>query len=70
MRYIPCGTHVNYIYEKFMSIENISKRLGHKTVQTTIETYQHMMHETETNEIEKAIKSLERNTKVKNSQSS
>lgn len=53
-----------------MSIENISKRLGHKTVQTTIETYQHMMHETETNEIEKAIKSLERNTKVKNSQSS
>ncbi|WP_373758296.1 tyrosine-type recombinase/integrase [Jeotgalibaca porci] len=63
-------THVSYLYAKGNSIEYISKRLGHKSVQTTIETYQHMMHETETNEIEKAIKSLERNTKVKNSQSS
>jgi integrase len=62
-------THVSYLYAKGSSIEYISKRLGHKSIQTTIETYQHMMHETETNEIEKAIKSLERTTLVENAES-
>lgn len=62
-------TYVSYLYAKGSSIEYISKRLVHKSVQTTIETYQHMMHETEVNEVQKAIKSLERTKKVENTQS-
>lgn len=62
-------THASYLLAKGSKIEYVSKRLGHSSIETTMKVYAHMMRETEQDEIQKAVKSLETITKVKKDQS-
>lgn len=52
-------THCSYLYAKGLSIEYISKRLGHASVSTTREIYQHMFNDTFVDEDEKAMNVLQ-----------
>ncbi|TDM15727.1 tyrosine-type recombinase/integrase [Macrococcus bovicus] len=52
-------THCSYLYAKGLSIEYISKRLGHANTSTTREIYQHMFKETFVDEDAKAMEILE-----------
>lgn len=51
-------THCSYLHAKGVSIEYISKRLGHSNIGTTIEYYQHILTEKFEEEDEKAINIL------------
>lgn len=48
-------THASYLLAKGSKIEYVSKRLGHASIETTLKTYAHLLEETESNEIEKAM---------------
>lgn len=51
-------THCSYLFAKGLSIEYISRRLGHANVATTREIYQHMFKETYIDEDAKAMEIL------------
>lgn len=51
-------THCSYLYSKGLSIEYISKRLGHASVSTTRDIYQHMFKEVYVDEDNKAMEIL------------
>ena len=52
-------THCSYLLHNDVSIYYISKRLGHKTIKTTMDVYSHLLEETAQIEKEKAVKALE-----------
>ncbi|MGW7931841.1 tyrosine-type recombinase/integrase [Staphylococcus xylosus] len=51
-------THCSYLLHKGVSIYYISKRLGHKNTQITINIYSHLLDEVEELERDKAMKAL------------
>lgn len=51
-------THCSYLYSKGLSIEYISKRLGHASVSTTRDIYQHMFKDVYIDEDKKAMEVL------------
>ncbi|MDK9865116.1 tyrosine-type recombinase/integrase [Staphylococcus equorum] len=51
-------THASYLISKGISIEYISKRLGHKNITVTTEIYSHLLEEKYLEENKKAIEIL------------
>ena len=39
-------SHASYLISKNVNIVAVSKRLGHFSIQTTLDTYTHLLHET------------------------
>lgn len=52
-------THCSYLLSKGVSIQYISKRLGHKNIKVTLEVYSHLLEESYKEENEKAVKALQ-----------
>ncbi|UVJ08989.1 site-specific integrase [Staphylococcus aureus] len=52
-------THCSYLLSKGVSIQYISKRLGHKNIKITLEVYSHLLEESFREENEKAIQALQ-----------
>lgn len=51
-------THCSVLLHEGISIYYVSKRLGHKSIQTTMTTYSHLLEETKDREEEKALKAI------------
>jgi len=52
-------THASILIYKGVSIHYISERLGHSTIQTTLDHYSHLLKELKEEDITKTLKSLE-----------
>lgn len=55
-------THCSYLLHNDVSIYYISKRLGHKSIKTTMDVYSHLLDEIKQKEKEKALDALEKMT--------
>lgn len=53
-------THCSFLYNHGVSIHYISKRLGHKNIRVTLDTYNHIFEETYENDNETAIYILDK----------
>lgn len=60
-------THASYLLAKGSKLEYVSKRLGHASIETTMNVYAHMLQETETDEISKAMNFFDKFSKTSES---
>ncbi|EGQ3431615.1 tyrosine-type recombinase/integrase, partial [Staphylococcus pseudintermedius] len=51
-------THCSFLLSKGVSIQYISKRLGHKNIKVTLEVYSHLLEESFEEENKKAVSLL------------